>query len=666
MIRRISYFFENTSTPTQRGSRFRNGDRPPELTFRDLTDSIFFRAESSSRAKLSEDTSIEKEQGVVVLSTDTQAKSNAEQLEDRSLVVQPHQLPTVVGGLQPIGDYSVEGDLKPIFNIGPNDTETRNEFEVSLDTEFVTWLEEKLETGLDWSQDLMDTTPVLGEKGYGYTAEGSVVSRLMLPTIAESNDRIGASSNETSSMEVTIEGSGDTFFVVGAGQSVIFRYDISLNSWMIESSHTPFEQTSSTTVYVDTFAALGGDGSITLPFNHILQARDHIIGTGTASNPQIAGATIISVAGISDVNDENLFIEGCTYVFQNNSGCLHTGSGYLFDNSIANNTSRFYVRGDMNYTTTSLNCGIVRSVGNNISGDNSTIFRQIDIEFNNAINSAPFPPIASDTYNVPMVQCYCESGGNNNSNTSLILKGNLIAANRPLYLVEYKDNARVVHECDMTLNFTSQSAGGNELKIRIRQLAYINNVYGVTFNNTNFYAPQVSKYIYIGGETMYINFNNCTFQLYGGVNSFYMLNNCIQIAEDYVPTNKSGSSTIFGIWFDSCSTSSGNYMLADSHNINSPMFAYFIFRVDGSNNPLAYDVDFKDCNFDGRFTTFNLRSRRGTTGSFTYYSPFRSNVLGYINGPVLDKSLLYHNLPSSSVNLPSGAVWNNSGVLSVK
>ena len=60
--------------------------------------------ESGDKAKTSAAANLGSEQGLTVLANDTQAKANAAQLSDRSIVAQPHQLPTVT----PLANAAVE------------------------------------------------------------------------------------------------------------------------------------------------------------------------------------------------------------------------------------------------------------------------------------------------------------------------------------------------------------------------------------------------------------------------------------------------------------------------------------------------------------------------------------------------------------------------------
>ena len=90
-----NYFFKITQTALKRGVRFRTGDKPAQTTFEDLVESSIFSTESKDRAK--EDTGgfNSDTNGHVVAATDVQAKANQAKPTDRTLVVQPSQLPTV-------------------------------------------------------------------------------------------------------------------------------------------------------------------------------------------------------------------------------------------------------------------------------------------------------------------------------------------------------------------------------------------------------------------------------------------------------------------------------------------------------------------------------------------------------------------------------------------
>jgi hypothetical protein len=140
------------------GVRFNDGDEPNEDTFKNLLESTTFSTESNDKAKVSSGAAIGNEQGLVVLANDTQAKSNTSQLSDRSLVTQPHQLPSLQAVL-PVNISSTDGnsltqpekdaltasgfnsDADATINIGVSSAiTTRNNFTVRFSNTVLRWL----------------------------------------------------------------------------------------------------------------------------------------------------------------------------------------------------------------------------------------------------------------------------------------------------------------------------------------------------------------------------------------------------------------------------------------------------------------------------------------------------------------------------------------------
>lgn len=147
MARRLkSWFFQITSVTrddgTVGGIRFRKKDKPTTGTMQDLTDSSAFPTESGDRAKLYNGDSIElgTEQGLVVLATDAQAKSNQSQLTDRSLVAQPHQLPTIQTIDRPGADVFKDMPLQSIESVADPSTTTRNNYLTRIAPDWLVWL----------------------------------------------------------------------------------------------------------------------------------------------------------------------------------------------------------------------------------------------------------------------------------------------------------------------------------------------------------------------------------------------------------------------------------------------------------------------------------------------------------------------------------------------
>jgi hypothetical protein len=137
------WFDEVTQQGSVRGTRFRNGDRPPRNTFKDLTDSILFRSDPRDRAKEEDGILTLKElNGHVVASTDSQAKSNASKPLDRTLVVQPSQLPTVNSEdeIEITGETPYQGETIKV-EVNPSD-DTKNDFLLSFSSSFKDWLQQ--------------------------------------------------------------------------------------------------------------------------------------------------------------------------------------------------------------------------------------------------------------------------------------------------------------------------------------------------------------------------------------------------------------------------------------------------------------------------------------------------------------------------------------------
>jgi len=142
------FFFTITnvvrSDGTTGGIRFLKTDKPTQEVMNNLVDSCAFLTESDDRAKLYTGAiDLSLEQGLCVLSTDVQAKANTTQLLDRSLVTQPHQLPTVENDAAQT--IPLTNDV-PAFNdvivevTTDGGITTRNKFMPRLKSTFINWI----------------------------------------------------------------------------------------------------------------------------------------------------------------------------------------------------------------------------------------------------------------------------------------------------------------------------------------------------------------------------------------------------------------------------------------------------------------------------------------------------------------------------------------------
>lgn len=121
---------------------FITGYKPTQTNYADLFLTVPMKKETADRARVTTGSaSLETEVGLVVLATNTQATTNATQLADRSLVVQPHQLPTVVAKANSTSEDMPTTVLESIADVAVT---TRNKYEVRPTSTWVTWLLSRL------------------------------------------------------------------------------------------------------------------------------------------------------------------------------------------------------------------------------------------------------------------------------------------------------------------------------------------------------------------------------------------------------------------------------------------------------------------------------------------------------------------------------------------
>jgi len=90
-----NWFFKTSQTALKKGTRLKNGDKPPQATFEDLVESTLFKTEIGDSAKEDTGTFSSDTTGHVSLATDAQAKSGYVKPAGRAIATQPSQLPTV-------------------------------------------------------------------------------------------------------------------------------------------------------------------------------------------------------------------------------------------------------------------------------------------------------------------------------------------------------------------------------------------------------------------------------------------------------------------------------------------------------------------------------------------------------------------------------------------
>jgi hypothetical protein len=137
------WFLTITGTANKAGTRFKDGDKPNESTFSDWFKSSLFKSEPDDRAK--EDvagTTLADINGHVVAATDAQAKANQAKKEDRTVVAQASQLPSVdsTETLTVTSDQGLDYDDQPLNVYKDDSVSTRSHYLIKLRGSFSTWL----------------------------------------------------------------------------------------------------------------------------------------------------------------------------------------------------------------------------------------------------------------------------------------------------------------------------------------------------------------------------------------------------------------------------------------------------------------------------------------------------------------------------------------------
>lgn len=124
------YYFQPTAVaPSTIGSRFVNGDEPPQSTFKSLFDSTGFIAEAEDRAK-------ENEQGFVRFATDSLALQGLVPDTSWSYAAKVTQLPT----LKATTGVQVSDEPQELIVSTDGNILTRNSYRVTMATSFKEWL----------------------------------------------------------------------------------------------------------------------------------------------------------------------------------------------------------------------------------------------------------------------------------------------------------------------------------------------------------------------------------------------------------------------------------------------------------------------------------------------------------------------------------------------
>lgn len=142
MIVNKTWFFTTTKTAIARGTRFLLGDRPSSETMQNLVDTLISK-NSADKAKENSSDDVTNLAGHVVASTSVQAITFQIPLLDRTLSVQPHQLPETVKSTDPsiiLTDSTYGTNYTADIVVMTNTTTSRNVYTFITNNLFTTWL----------------------------------------------------------------------------------------------------------------------------------------------------------------------------------------------------------------------------------------------------------------------------------------------------------------------------------------------------------------------------------------------------------------------------------------------------------------------------------------------------------------------------------------------
>jgi hypothetical protein len=246
-----SWFVTTTGDIQQVGfwRRFVGGgiSKPTQQTFENLTASVPFFKEIDSIASIDTTTALENKQGLVIVSSDTNAKSGTNTAlgsTGGSVVVSPSQLPTLTNQSQVIDDFSDNAIVTDV-----DGTTTKNNYPIRFKSTFITWLISRIfksggttgqvpvknsNTNYDWSwgsitTNLAASTGVLpiANGGTGQTT-ATLAMNAILPSISTNQGRVlgndGTNITWTVAKYIT---SSTTNVVIGIG-SKSFTIDVNL------------------------------------------------------------------------------------------------------------------------------------------------------------------------------------------------------------------------------------------------------------------------------------------------------------------------------------------------------------------------------------------------------------------------------------------------------
>lgn len=305
-----SWFFQITATLIDAGKRFLTLDVPDEQAFRNLTDSVVMKSEVGDRAKVDIDaSSANLLAGHVVAANDTQSLNYQAPKNDRTLAVQPHQLPIVVSDAnQTVGAYTGPTITVTEANVVTSGN-TKKSFKVKIPDALLTVLSSI--TGAVYATN----AEVLAR-----TAVSKSVTPNQVPTVSQGSD------------DTILDFTGKTISVTETPATDHNKYDLKLTPafsiWL--ASKLPGNVESALSLYVAPNGSdTSGNGSVITPFQTLKHAIDVSNGLGTSIPIVVLGGTYPAITSpLPSFNNVITFADGAliTYNDATTNRFLFTGS----------------------------------------------------------------------------------------------------------------------------------------------------------------------------------------------------------------------------------------------------------------------------------------------------------------------------------------------------
>lgn len=324
-----NWFYQITKTAIKRGLRFKNGDRPEEATFVNLTDSVVMKSEVGDRAKEDSAANASALAGHVVASTDVQAKAFQTKKTDRTLVVQPSQLPEVsLAADQTVGDFvgkTITATVDPTAT-------TRNKYLLQISDSFLSWLLDALASvGISFASN----AEILAN-----SAVDAAVKPNQLPTSSQAAD------------DTILGFTGKTVAVTKVGSTDHNNYTFGLTTAFKNFLASALTPVSTGSIYISPNGNdTTGNGSITSPYKTIQKGIDVSDAMGINKLPIIVlGGTYAVTVGLSSFDKNIYFSPGAIVTF-----APSTANYYLFTA-----TTGFSVTGFGEFTLNSANVYFIK------------------------------------------------------------------------------------------------------------------------------------------------------------------------------------------------------------------------------------------------------------------------------------------------------------------